>query len=67
MESVNEGYEQDNHIEGEEYGSQLQSPNTKPNMENPPAENRILFISQVSNLIDQKKKEYGILLGKNSS
>ena len=60
--SVNEGYGQNNHIESEEYGPQFQWPGTKPNMENPPMENGILFISQVPRLIDQKKKEYGILL-----
>lgn len=60
---VNEGYDQDSHIEGEEYGHQQQWPYTKPNKQNPPAEKGILFISRVSHLIGQTKKEYGMLKG----
>jgi len=34
-----------------------------PNKQNPPLENGVPFVSQVSHFIDQKKKEYGMLKG----
>ena len=60
--SVNYGYDQDNHIEGDEYDHQIQRPDTKPNEQNPSIENGILFISQVPRYIAQKKKEYRMLV-----
>ncbi len=60
--SDNLGHNQGNHNEGEDYGYQQQqqqwAPDTKPNTENPPAENGILFISRVPQYIAQRKKEY---------
>ncbi len=62
--SIDNGYDQDNHIEDGEYGQQQQQwADTKQNKQNPPLENGVPFVSQVSHYIAQKKKEYGMLKG----
>ncbi len=70
MASINDGYGQDNHIECGEYGRQQQQqqqrwPDTKPNKQNPPLDDGVPFVSQVSRYIDQKKKENRMLKGDN--
>jgi hypothetical protein len=60
--SINDGYDLETYIEGDEYGHQQQCPDTKPNEQNPPLENGILFISMVPQYIAQRKKEYRMLV-----
>ena len=60
---TNNGNGQDNHMEDGEHGHPQQQPDTdKPDVQNPPVENGILFISQVPQYIAQRKKEYRMLV-----
>jgi hypothetical protein len=60
---TNNGDGQDFHMEDGEQGHQQQQPDTnKPNIQNPPVENGLPFISQVPQYIAQRKKEYRMLV-----
>ncbi len=59
--SINDWYGQDIHVESEEYCYQQSPDTTKPNKQNPPLDDGVIFISQIPHYIAQKKKEYGML------